>query len=420
MGSPNMTVLTTTWKKDPLGLESPYRDLEVQIKPRRSSRCLRQISFLESLVSNSAWCRVLIFWSMITTLASVLSISYAIDASNRLNEATDNMNRGSEVNYGTEPRYHDIAHRFAPFVERANADRRSKHRHHSHHSKKSNKKSKKFTRDDLSKKLSGIPAKIDETETQSTLGMFGMSDYIKELHRLIHPLHKIIQTQEALGQDPTPSLAQHKNVKKLLKHAPKHVEKWSQIVDYSTKNTNPDLNVLDENKVAVDMIKTSDQHDTTFDGYLINVQEDAKTHDIVETFDNGIEQETIKGTDFNEIKDKENQLAHLIKEREAFGLETPSSFIETPNEHATTENSNIIKIESEMKDFSKREMKLLRELNEKQEEDEGYKGNGDDDASSDHYDYEYGDRDELEEGKMNEAKSSRKENVETFVEILTV
>ena len=268
--------------------------------------------------------------------------------------------------------------------------------------------------------------------------MFGMSDYIKELHRLIHPLHKIIQSQEALGQDPTQSLAQHKNVKKLLKHAPKHVEKWSQIVDYS-KNTNPDLNVLDESKVAVDMIKTSDRHDTTFDGYLINVQEDAKTHDIVETFDNGIgklcksykiqfqkssftEQETIKGTDFNEIKDKENQLAHLIKEREAFGLEIPSSFIETPNEHATTENSNIIKIESEMKDFSKREMKLLRELNEKQEEDEGYKGNGDDDASSDHYDYEYGDRDELEEGKMNEdkTKSSRKENVETFVEILTV
>ena len=154
-----MTVLTTTWKKDPLGLESPYRDLEVQIKPRRSSRCLRQISFLESLVSNSAWCRVLIFWSVITTLASVLSISYAIGASNRLNEATDNMNRGSEVNYGTEPRYHDIAHRFAPFVERANADRRSKHRHHSHHSKKSNKKSKKSTRDDLSKKLSGIPGK---------------------------------------------------------------------------------------------------------------------------------------------------------------------------------------------------------------------------------------------------------------------
>ena len=130
------------------------------------------------------------------------------------------------------------------------------------------------------------------------------------------------------------------------------------------------------------------------------------------------EQETIKGTDFNEIKNKENQLAHLIKEREAFGLETPSSFIETPSnaEHATTENSNIIKIESEMKDFSKREMKLLRELNEKQE-DEGYKGNGDDDASSDHYDYEYGDRDELEEGKMNEDK---KENVETFVEILTM
>ena len=78
-----MTVLSTTWKKDPLGLESPYKDLQVQIKPR----FFRQHTFLESLVSNPAWCRLLIFWSVVTTLASVVSISYAIDAQNRLNEA---------------------------------------------------------------------------------------------------------------------------------------------------------------------------------------------------------------------------------------------------------------------------------------------------------------------------------------------
>ena len=151
-----MTVLSTTWKKDPLGLESPYKDLQVQIKPR----FFRQHTFLESLVSNPAWCRLLIFWSVVTTLASVVSISYAIDAQNRLNEATDNLNRGNEVNYGLEPRYHDIAHRFAPFVERANADRRSKHRHHSHHGKKSYKKSKKSTLEKVNKKrdtASGIP-----------------------------------------------------------------------------------------------------------------------------------------------------------------------------------------------------------------------------------------------------------------------
>ena len=228
--------------------------------------------------------------------------------------------------------------------------------------------------------------------------MFGMSDYIKELHRLIHPLHKIIQSQEALGQDPNESLAQHINVKKILEHAPNHLEKWSEIVDYSKS-----LEDRDENQAAVKMIKTLDQHDTTFDGYLINVQEDAN-HDIVETFDNGIEQETIKGTDFKEIRNKESQLAHLIKEREALGLETPSSFIERPESYQTTENSKILEIESEMEDFSKREMKLLRVLNERQE-DEGYKGNGDDDASSDHYDYEYGDRDELGEVKMNEHKT---------------
>ena len=38
---------------------------------------------------NSACCRLLIFWSVITTLSSVVSIYYAIDAQNRLEEATD-------------------------------------------------------------------------------------------------------------------------------------------------------------------------------------------------------------------------------------------------------------------------------------------------------------------------------------------
>ena len=63
-----------------------------------------------------------------------------------MNEATDNLKfNGEMAEVGFEPRYHDLAHRFAPFVERANADRRSKHRHRSHHknSKKDKKKSSK-------------------------------------------------------------------------------------------------------------------------------------------------------------------------------------------------------------------------------------------------------------------------------------
>ena len=38
---------------------------------------------------NSACCRLLIFWSVITTLSSVVSIYYAIDAQSRLTEAHD-------------------------------------------------------------------------------------------------------------------------------------------------------------------------------------------------------------------------------------------------------------------------------------------------------------------------------------------
>ena len=74
----SMTVFKTA-KKDLLGLESPFKALEVQIQP--SNRYLKQISFLEALIGSSAWCRLLIFWSVITTLASVVSIYCAIGKS---------------------------------------------------------------------------------------------------------------------------------------------------------------------------------------------------------------------------------------------------------------------------------------------------------------------------------------------------
>ena len=142
-----MTVLRTQ-KKGLLGLDAPYKALEVEIPPGFH----RQISFLETLIGSSAWCRLLIFWSVITTLASVVSIYCAIDAQTRLNEATDNFkwndDMGLAANIGFEPRYHDLAHRFAPFVERANADRRSKHRHHSHHKKPKKSKSRKSFAED--------------------------------------------------------------------------------------------------------------------------------------------------------------------------------------------------------------------------------------------------------------------------------
>ena len=41
--------------------------------------------------SNNACCRLLIFWCVVTTLSSVISIYYAIDAQNRLYEATENV-----------------------------------------------------------------------------------------------------------------------------------------------------------------------------------------------------------------------------------------------------------------------------------------------------------------------------------------
>ena len=93
---------------------------------------------------------------MVTTLSSVISIYYAIDAQNRLYEATENvamikLNGNGENdmmennnNVIMEPRYHHIVHRFAPYFKRANVARRSKHRKHSHkHSKSKNTLNKK-------------------------------------------------------------------------------------------------------------------------------------------------------------------------------------------------------------------------------------------------------------------------------------
>ena len=190
--------------------------------------------------------------------------------------------------------------------------------------------------------------------------MFGMPDYIKELHRLIHPLDKIIRNKEAVGEDPLPELSQHKNAKKLLKKGPKLMQKWNEIQEFSKSQEDP-------NKAAVEMIEKFDQHDETFDGYLINISEDEKTHAIVETFDNGIDKETIKGSDLKEIKSKEDQLAHLIKEREALGLDTPPSFIEIPGietEEKVELPSHQSPVGLEMEDFSRREAELLHELNE--------------------------------------------------------
>ena len=204
-------------------------------------------------------------------------------------------------------------------------------------------------------------SEIDGVEKiQSTLGMFGMPHYIKELHRLIHPLEKIIRNKEAMGEDPLPGLFQHKNAKKLLKKGPKLMQKWNEIQEFSKSQEDP-------NQAAVEMIQKFDQHDETFDGYLIKISEDEKTHAIVETFDNGIDKETIKGSDLKEIKSKEDQLAHLIKEREAFGLDTPPSFIEIPGietEKVEVPSSHQSPVGLEMEDFSRREAELLHELNE--------------------------------------------------------
>merc|ERR1712223_194513 len=61
-----------------------------------------------------ACCRLLIFWSVITTLSSVVSIYYAVETQNRLSEITSDSFLAGEFNKSQieEPRFHDIATRF--------------------------------------------------------------------------------------------------------------------------------------------------------------------------------------------------------------------------------------------------------------------------------------------------------------------
>lgn len=126
-------------------LESPLSNPEVSLiitedeefTSKNHRRMVEILRYYYDVNFNSACCRLLIFWSLITTLSSIVSIYYAIDAQNRLNEATDNLNllnglENSSSSSFKEPRYHDLAHRFAPFVQRASAARRHRHHHHRH------------------------------------------------------------------------------------------------------------------------------------------------------------------------------------------------------------------------------------------------------------------------------------------------
>ena len=94
-----MTKPTLTQRKDKeaaVGLETPIKHNEVTIlfsgeRTRTLSTGLPHHDGAFHFAWNNPYCRLLIFWTVITTLSSVISIYYAIDAQNRLNEATDSL-----------------------------------------------------------------------------------------------------------------------------------------------------------------------------------------------------------------------------------------------------------------------------------------------------------------------------------------
>ena len=124
-------------EKDITGLETPpLRSQEVAVLIRDSPKgrlVSRPKSFALHLIGdhwNNAWCRLLVFWCAITTLSSVISIYYAIDAQNRLYEATENVVGVANDESLNVRRYRHFAHRYAPFFERASAARRHRKRGH--------------------------------------------------------------------------------------------------------------------------------------------------------------------------------------------------------------------------------------------------------------------------------------------------
>jgi len=83
-------------EKDITGLETPVKSQEISVVIHDANHQKRQRFVTGSKLfhldqSNNACCRLLIFWCVVTTLSSVISIYYAIDAQNRLYEATENV-----------------------------------------------------------------------------------------------------------------------------------------------------------------------------------------------------------------------------------------------------------------------------------------------------------------------------------------
>ena len=74
--------------------------------------------------------------------------------------------KGTESNSSSgfkEPRFHNLAHRFAPMVERASAARRVKHRHHHQH-KKTDKKQTSDHHENNKKQFSNSTLKTNQDQ----------------------------------------------------------------------------------------------------------------------------------------------------------------------------------------------------------------------------------------------------------------
>jgi len=288
---------------------------------------------------NSACCRLLIFWSVITTLSSVVSIYYAIDAQSRLTEAHDSNVRLRSRNYQRGFDNSMIEKMKDQIMGQENFAMREINNFFREGDEP------EMSRDDSANSV--VVVKIDGSgfapeqiiNSQMLSGIEALLDtpqIIKEFHSMLHPLTEMIHEHESRGQ--LPKLSKNEKAKKLLRNAPSYVQKWQEVLGSFQDGEKPSM--------EIDL--------------------DFYDDELVETIDDDIKvQLHAQYKDMQDLKDMEKDLAKMYEEQDDyFGTKDHQNTIEFFNEMNDQDDN----IEISIDDNGSMEIYLENDNNEEKQQ----------------------------------------------------
>jgi len=289
---------------------------------------------------NSACCRLLIFWSVITTLSSVVSIYYAIDAQSRLTEAHDSNVRLRSRNYQRGFDNSMIEKMKDQIMGQENFAMREINNFFREGDEP------EMSRDDSANSV--VVVKIDGSgfapeqiiNSQMLSGIEALLDtpqIIKEFHSMLHPLTEMIHEHESRGQ--LPKLSKNEKAKELLRNAPSYVQKWQEVLGSFQDGEKPSM--------EIDL--------------------DFYDDELVETIDDDIKvQLHAQYKDMQDLKDMEKDLAKMYEEQDDyFGTKDHQNTIEFFNEMNDQDDN----IEISIDDNGSMEIYLENDNNEEKQQE---------------------------------------------------